>query len=254
MINRKLNSFLFAIESAFFGGGCIAFLILNFFFDIPDEYGNILYITFILISFGWLFAYEFIFKKFDNAVHFKMFEKYFVPTKKAEVKTSYKRKGLVGVIILWIAYLIFIFAIKMTGFLTWELFLAGAGFMFLLNSFFTRKKCLLSVIFLHNKNHCCKNCGINSWDYLIFASALIFAPDLSILATIINYQIIAVSTVMLIVWEYNYKKHPVRFYQETNKALSCKNCLKQCHSNVDKKLLLHEVSYEKSYCCFKNSS
>lgn len=230
MTNKKLNSLFFAIESAFFGGGCITFLILNFFFDVPEKWGNILYITFITISFGWLFTYEFILKKFDNAVHFKMFEKYYVPTKRAETKTDYKRKGLVGVIILWIVYLIMIFMVKKLGFLSWELFLAGAGFMFLLNSIFTRKKCLLSVMFLHNKNHCCKNCGINSWDYLIFASALIFAPELSVVASIINYLIIALSTIMLITWEYTYKKHPERFYQETNKALSCKNCLKQCHS------------------------
>ncbi len=236
MKNKKINSILFAIESFFFGGSCITFLALNFFFDLAENIGNILYIAFILISFGWLFVYEYILKRFDNAVHFKMYKKYYVPTKLAETRTNYKRKGLLGVAILWILYLIMIFAIKLAKLLTWELFLAGAGFMFLLNSIFTRKKCLLSVMFLHNKNNCCKNCGINSWDYLIFASALIFAPQLSIAATVINYIILGFATVMFIIWEYNYKRHPERFYAETNKTLGCKNCLKQCHINNNFKI------------------
>ena len=234
--NKKLNSLLFAIESFFFGGSCITFLVLNFFFDLSDKIGNIIYITFVLVSFGWLFSYEYIFKNVDNAVHFKMYKKYFVPTKLAQTRTDYKRKGLLGVILLWAFYLLVIFAIKLAKFLTWEIFLAGAGLMLLLNSIFTRKKCLLSVLFLHNKNNCCKNCGINSWDYLIFASALIFAPKLSTIATVINYLILGFATVVFVIWEYNYKKHPERFYSETNKTLKCKNCLKQCHVNNNFKI------------------
>lgn len=228
MKKLTMNSLLFIIETGVFGIGLITFLILNFFFDIGEQIGNIIYIIFILFAFGWLYSYEFVFKKYDNAVHYKMYAKHYVPVANGMPRKSYRRKGILGVVLLWIAYLGFIFAIKKIGFLTWELFLAGACIMFMLNSYFTRKKCLLSLIFLHNKNHCCKNCGINCWDYFIFASALIFAPRLSVAATVINYVIFGVSLLMLIMWEYNYKKHPYRFYPETNSTLSCKNCIKKC--------------------------
>lgn len=228
MKNKKKNNILFAVEAAFFGFFCVLFLALNFFGNIPIKTANIIYIAFIAVSFGWLIAYEFVFEKYDNAVHFKFQKSKYVPTAGAQTKKDHKRKGILGVILLWIAYLAFIGALKYLGILNWQLFLAGASFMFLLNSVFTRKACLLSIIFLHNKNNCCKNCTINCWDYAIFASALIFAPYLSIAATILNAAILIYSAVMMIIWEYNYHKYPYRFVQETNKALSCKNCLKQC--------------------------
>ena len=188
---------------------------------------NIIYILFILVSFGYLFMIEFVFRKFDNAVHYKMLKKYYVPNQGIHTRT-YKRKGVIAVLFLWLVYLLFLGAIKRLGFLSWQVFLIGACIMFMLNSIFIRKICLLSVFFLHNKSHCCKNCGINSWDYAIFASSLVFAPKLSIVATILNWIIIVISFAILIVWEYNYHKHPYRFYPETNATLGCKNCLKQC--------------------------
>lgn len=228
MKNKKKNNILFAVESTFFGFFCILFFILSFFDFISAETANIIYIAFMIISFGWLIAYEFIFEKYDNAVHFKFQKSKYVPTAGAQTKKDHKRQGIVDVILLWIAYLAFIGLLKYFKILNWQLFLSGASFMFLLNSVFTRKACLLSILFLHNKNNCCKNCTINCWDYAIFASALIFAPYLSICATILNVVILVYSAVMMIIWEYNYHKYPYRFVQETNKTLSCKNCLKQC--------------------------
>lgn len=229
MKNKRKNNILYIIETSIYSVLFITFIVLNF-YNIDTKIANIIYIIFIILSFGWLFSYEFLFTKIDNAVHYKMFRKYYVPTGYVNKKENYKR-NLSGVIILWILYLTAIGIIKYMGILTWQLFLAGACIMFMLNSLFTRKICLLSIFFLHNKNNCCKNCGINCWDYLIFASALIFAPKLSVVATIINDIIIILSTIMLIIWEYNYYKYPYRFYPETNKTLSCRYCLKQCKYN-----------------------
>ena len=114
------------------------------------------------------------------------------------------------------------------GLLSWYIFLMGACFMFALNSVFIRKICLLSILVMGNRNNCCKSCGINSWDYAIFASALVFAPNISPVATVINWSIIGVSVALLLIWEINYHKHPYRFYPETNKNLSCAICLKRC--------------------------
>lgn len=227
MSRNKLNNILFVIEIAFFVLCAVAFAWLGIYGSVSNSVANIIYIFFIALSFGYLFALEFVFPKYDNAVHFKAFAKYYVPTGHERAE-GFNRKGIASVVLLWVAYLLFVALLKVLGVLNWYTFLVGACIMFILNSFFVRKTCLLSVLFLHNKNNCCKNCGINSWDYAIFASALVFAPKLSILATIINWTIIGISIVMLVIWEIKYRKYPYRFYPETNKTLSCMNCLKQC--------------------------
>ena len=229
----KQNNILFAIEVSVYTILLIAFLIMNT-YQINIKTANIIYIAFILISYSWLFSYEFIFKKYDNAVHYKMLKKYYIENPKGKPRTSYKR-NIKGVIIVWILCFFIIGIIKYLGLLTWQLFLAGGCVLFILNSIFTRKKCYLSVLLLHNKDNCCKNCGINCWDYSMFSSALILAPKLSTFATILNIVMIIISLIILIIWEYNYHKYPYRFYPETNKLLMCNSCLKQCKYNNLKK-------------------
>ena len=228
---KNTNNIFFFAELISYSIFMIAFIVLNF-YDIPILMANIIYIVFIILLFGYMFLLEFLFKKYDNAVHWKMFEKYYKANKNSP-KVKNKRKGLLAVCLCWIVYLSFIYILRLSKILTWQLFLAGGCFMFILNTIFTRKICFLSVFFLKNKNHCCKNCGINSWDYLIFASPLIFAPYLSIYASIINIIIVFISTIMFILWEYNFRKYSYRFYPETNSNLSCSKCLKKCKSQYD---------------------
>lgn len=227
--NQSYNTISFIIEILVFGSCAIGFFLMNFFFDVQDKTANIIYITFISLSFGWLFSFETILKKVDYAVHTKMSAKFYRPVPNATVRTSYKRKGIKKVIALWFFYLGFIGFIKYMKILTWQLFLSGMSILFMFNSIFIRKKCLLSVFFLHNKNHCCKHCGINCWDYAIFASALIFAPQMSVAATVLNVTIIFLAFLVMFLWEFNYHKHPYRFYPETNASLSCKYCTKKCN-------------------------
>lgn len=231
MKNKKINNILLAVEVTFYAILMVMFAVMSF-FDIDKKIANALYIAFITVSFGWLFACEFFFKRLDNAVHFKMFKKYYIPVSDEAEKKKFKRKGIKGVIFAWVVYLSTVALLKFLNVLTWQVFLCCGSLMFLLNSIFARKCCLLSKMFLHNKNDCCKNCSINSWDYSIFASALFFAPKLSAFATALNFVVISVAFVILVMWEYNYHKYPYRFYMETNKSLSCKYCLKQCNSKV----------------------
>lgn len=226
MKNRTKNLVLFTIETSIYSILLITFVILNF-YKIEAKTANIIYITFMSLSFGYLFSYFFILKKHDDVAHFKMFEKYYIEMPKVNKKAKYKR-NIVGVIVAWICYLLLIVIIETLGFLTWQIFLVLVSILFILNTYFSRKKCLLSILFMHNKNHCCKNCTINCWDYPIIASTLFFAPYISVVATILNIIIIIISFSILFVWEYNYHKYPYRFYQQTNKNLNCKNCLKQC--------------------------
>lgn len=224
---RKLNNLIMIIEISIYLCCIITFIILSIYNICSNEVAAIIYSIFMILSFGYLLLLEFVLKKYDNAVHFKMFRKYYNPVKNP-IKTSFKRKGIFSVIVLWILYLAVIGIFKYFAVITWQLYLIGASVIFILNSIFTRKICFLSVFFLHNKYNCCKNCGINCWDYLIFASALIFAPYFNIYTLVLNIIIILVSLVMMILWEIKYHKYPYRFYPETNKTLWCVNCLKQC--------------------------
>lgn len=226
---KNINNISFIIEVTVFGSCALLFFIMNFFGNIRQETANTVYIIFISTAFGWLFSFETILKKFDVAVHTKNSKDFYKPVSKVSKRTDYKRKGLKGVVFLWIFYLAFVGFLRYIRILTWQLFLCGMSVLFLLNTFFMRKKCLLSVLFLKNKNHCCKYCGINSWDYAIFSSALIFAPQMSKTATVINIIIIFLSFLNMFIWELTYRKHPYRFYPETNANLSCKNCSKKCN-------------------------
>lgn len=227
MSNKTKNNILFIVEQSVAAVLLVFFAVLNF-FEISDKAANIMYISVIVLFFGWLFVYEKLFPKLDNAVHYKCSSKHYTPTARSNKDVKYKRKGLLGVILLWIFYLSFIAALKFTGLLSWKIFLIGACIMFMMNSYFVRKRCYLSVWFLHNKDNCCKNCTINNWDYAIFASALLFAPKLSVVATVLNIIVIFYAVVKFVIWEYSLYKHPYRFFPETNSELSCKNCLKQC--------------------------
>ena len=228
MKKEKLNRLMLFFE-------CVTYFLLFLFFLVAQVYSlfsakeaNIIYIAFIVLTFGYLYVFEFFFRKHDLAVHWKMFKRFYQPTGKIPEPSDFKRKGLAGVIVSWILYLLAVGLAKHIGILTWQVFLMGACIMFIFNSIFTRKTCLLSVLFLKNHNHCCKNCGINCWDYFIFSTALFFAPTLSTTATVINYLIIIISFVTFVVWEYIYHKYPERFYPKTNKALWCLYCEKQC--------------------------
>lgn len=229
MNRNKLNHCFFVAEITAYSVFVVLFAVLGASDIVPERIVNIIYILFMLLSFGYLFALEFVFCKYDNAVHFKMLKKHYKPTGRRK-RSGYKRKGLLFVVVLWMIYLLFVAWLKKNNFLKWYVFLIGACFMFILNSVFSRKKCLLSILFLRNKNHCCKNCGINCWDYTIFASSLAFAPRLSIVATILNWVIISLSVAILLMWEINYCRHPYRFYPETNQALNCVYCSRQCEN------------------------
>ena len=233
MRNQKINNTFFLAECTVYGVLASVFLVLGVSGSVSPQAANIIYICTILFLYGYLFVLDFFLKKYDNAVHFKMFSRYYVPAGNGTVPVKRKRTGLEMVVLLWLYYLMTVALLRKAGILTWYLFLACACGVMIFNSIFVRKVCLLSVLFLHNRNDCCKNCGINNWDYAIFSSALFFAPKMSVAATAVNITIIVLSFALMIAWEITYRRHPERFYPETNKALRCSECLKQCQFRSD---------------------
>ena len=68
------------------------------------------------------------------------------------------------------------------------------------------------------KNKCCGSCRIYNWDY-----AMMFTPIIP-LTDFYARSLLLFSIALLINWEIDFRLHPERFYENTNLALSCKNC------------------------------
>ncbi len=229
------NKKLLIAESTVYAVLCAVSVLLNLYDGFTVTQASVIYIISLVLTFGYFTLLETVFKHYDVAVHSKSKKSYYVPTGTAYKKAP-KRKGLGGVLLLWLFYLTIIGVSKLSGTLTWQFFCAGGYLMFMLNSIFTRKRCVLSMAFLHNKNDCCKHCTINGWDYAIFTSALFFAPHITLVTDIINVILIILGLIKFIMWEVSYRKNPSRFFVETNKNLSCKNCIKKCRfANTDEK-------------------
>ena len=73
MERHKLNNILFTFEISFFVVCAVVFALLGIYGNVSNSVSNIIYIFFITLSFGYLFALEFAFPRYDNAVHFKDF-------------------------------------------------------------------------------------------------------------------------------------------------------------------------------------
>lgn len=68
------------------------------------------------------------------------------------------------------------------------------------------------------KNRCCVVCRIYDWDY-----AMMFAP-LAFLPGFWTWSLFGMGLLLLLKWELAVFRHPERFSERSNAALSCKNC------------------------------
>lgn len=68
------------------------------------------------------------------------------------------------------------------------------------------------------KNKCCGSCRIYNWDYI-----MMFTPVI-LIKSFYSLSLFGLSLALLIKWEADFKLHPERFYENSNAALSCKNC------------------------------
>lgn len=85
--------------------------------------------------------------------------------------------------------------------------------------------CPFQTIFM--KNRCCTVCRIYAWDAVFLVSPLIFIPG------IMSRSLLAAALYITLRWEYRYIKYPERFFECSNKALSCSECTN--HLCYDKK-------------------
>ncbi len=88
------------------------------------------------------------------------------------------------------------------------------------------------------KNKCCVSCRIYNWDY-----AMMFTPFIFI-RNFYTWSLLAMALVLLIHWEFMYRRHPERFREESNAKLSCANCEeKLCHHKKQLRLLWKKESF-----------
>ncbi len=221
------------IERLFYGliiGISLLDLILNF---ISDEiyHGMILgLISFFLIQ---QILYETLLKDMDGAFHYKRLKSEYIPKTDGIIR---KRKGVIAVALIYGICVILCTILKIWGIITWPMFFIGAAFILWLNQFFIYKQCWLRM-YVMKEVHCCAECSINGWDYILITTGLLFAP-----VTIIWVQITLVVTWLIAVflwihWEFVYHRYPERFSKYSNTRLSCKYCKKPCNRSVTHSLL-----------------
>ncbi len=76
--------------------------------------------------------------------------------------------------------------------------------------------CPIRDLFLKNK--CCTDCRIYNWDYAMMFTPFLFIPHFY------TWSLLALSLVLLAIWEITLKLHPERFAKNTNASLACENC------------------------------
>ncbi len=68
------------------------------------------------------------------------------------------------------------------------------------------------------KNRCCGTCRIYNWDFPMMFTPYIIIPHPY------TWTLLALALALLIRWEVTAYRHPERFLEETNPAMSCQNC------------------------------
>ena len=68
------------------------------------------------------------------------------------------------------------------------------------------------------KNKCCGTCRIYNWDFAMMFTPLVLVPHP------FTWSLFGLGLALVIHWEVTHYRHPERFYEETNCALSCANC------------------------------
>ncbi|HEX3028427.1 MAG TPA: hypothetical protein VHT34_03795 [Clostridia bacterium] len=97
------------------------------------------------------------------------------------------------------------------------------------------------------KNKCCGNCRIYNWDY-----AMMFTP-LAFVKGLYTWSILILAIGLVANWELLVARHPERFSEATNAALSCANCTEKLCSHKkqlqkflkeNRAMIMHSVNKE----------
>ena len=146
----------------------------------------------------------------------KQLKSTFVPTKESTPKPSTPRWRVRLLATLWISANLAIGILYLAR-------IIDAGILILLSLLYSIGDMVCLLIFCPFRswflgNRCCADCRIYNWDYPMMFTLFIFIPHLY------TWSLLGLSLVLLTIWEISAKRHPERFAENTNAALSCKNC------------------------------
>lgn len=146
----------------------------------------------------------------------RQFAKNYKPTGYPPMKAKNQTKAVIGIVAAWFALNGAIGVLYFTR-------VIDAGILVLVSLAYSVCDmicillfCPFQVWFLKNK--CCTTCRIYNWDFAMMFTPMVFIPHLY------TWSLLAMSLVLLIRWEINYRRHPERFYECSNGSLACANC------------------------------
>ena len=84
------------------------------------------------------------------------------------------------------------------------------------------------------KNKCCGTCRIYNWDFAMMFTPLVLIPHP------FTWSLFVLGMALAIHWEITHLRHPERFYEETNCALSCANCKERLCAHKKQLRSLHK--------------
>ena len=78
-------------------------------------------------------------------------------------------------------------------------------------------------------NKCCNECRIYNWGHIMYLTPLIAIMNFW------TYNLLILSLIIMLQWEYQYIRYPERFSPISNKNLRCNVCSNNCRFNKNKK-------------------
>ena len=134
---------------------------------------------------------------------------------KAYTKKNNQRAFIVA--LAWAAVIVAAGALKLDCF---NLVMLSLLFYFL-DQLFVNLWCPIQHFILHNR--CCATCRIYSWGFPIIVSPLIFIKSFW------SYSLVAMGALLLLQWELICYRHPERFSELSNAAITCRHCNERCN-------------------------
>ncbi len=130
------------------------------------------------------------------------------------------RKNSLKVAVAWLALTGLIAGFKFSGLLGSPGLLLLTTLLYISDLICVLFWCPFQVLFM--KNRCCTTCMIFNWDQI-----MIFTPA-AFIGGFYAMSLFFMSLVVLVIWELRIIRYPERFYEQTNRALTCETAQIGC--------------------------
>ena len=130
------------------------------------------------------------------------------------VKRENKSAGII--LLIWIGVIIGTSILKGQGIIETRHVVVMMTFFYLSDLICVLFWCPFRVFIM--KNRCCITCRIFNWDHM-----MMFFPGICCVG-FFSWSLCLMAVAVFVIWEITFAKHPERFYDGTNCALTCANC------------------------------